>query len=215
MVRELHGKPYAPVFAELQLAGGCAVLSSRIRRFQARKVTGDSRGKRKSQKRGFTLLEVSIAILVLLVGLVAVAQLVGSSLTSNSTNRKDSVTLVLAQRELDQMVEQPVKATQFTDALGNACSLGNPATPNTVVGSTVAMVNNRAVIDFSAGQVAGYGFTYQDPEDPYGTRYEVRWAVISTGNGGTVNSKRLIIGARQAGGNGYFQPVALDTMVEK
>jgi prepilin-type N-terminal cleavage/methylation domain-containing protein len=182
---------------------------------KASEVKMRSRGKRNSKERGFTLVEVSIAILVLLVGLVAVAQLVGSSLTSNSTNRKDSVALVLAQRELDQMVEQPLKNLQFTDVLGNVCSLGNPATPNNVVGSTVAIVNNRAVIDFSAGQVAGYNFTYQDPEDPNGTRYEVRWAVISTANGGTVNSKRLIIGARQAGGNGYFQPVALDTMVEK
>lgn len=171
--------------------------------------------KRRKRERGFTLLEVTIAILVLMVGLVAVAQLVGTSLTLSNTNRKDSVALVLAQRELDQMLDQPLRAAQFTDVLGNVCNLGNAATPNNVVGSAVAMFNNRPVIDFSAGQVAGYSFTYQDPEDPYGTRYEVRWAVITTANGATPNSKRFIIGARQAGGNGYFQPVALDTMVEK
>ena len=61
----------------------------------------------------------------------------------------------------------------------------------------------------------GYGFTYSDPNDPSLTTYDVRWAVIVTGNGSTASSKRFILGVRQAGGNGYFQPITLDTMVEK
>jgi len=39
--------------------------------------------------------------------------------------------------------------------------------------------------------------------------------VIITGNGTTVFAKRFILGVRQQGGSGYFQPVTLDTMVEK
>jgi len=41
--------------------------------------------------------------------------------------------------------------------------------------------------------------------------------VIITGGGSSTNvfSKRFILGVRQQGGNGYFQPLALDTMVEK
>jgi hypothetical protein len=83
------------------------------------------------------------------------------------------------------------------------------------VGSPLVIINNRPTIDFSAGQVGGYSFNYADPEDPYGATYDVRWAVITTANGGTPNSKRFIIGARQKGGNGFFQPLTLDTMVEK
>ena len=48
-----------------------------------------------------------------------------------------------------------------------------------------------------------------------GTRYDVRWAVIITGNATTASSKRIILGIRQVGGNGYFQPITLDTMVVK
>jgi prepilin-type N-terminal cleavage/methylation domain-containing protein len=173
------------------------------------------RRKRKNEECGFTLLEVMVALMVLLVGLLAVAQLVPASLTANNVNRSDSVAHVLAERELDQMLDQPIKATQFTDVLGNICSLGNPATANTVVGSPLVIINNRPTIDFSAGQVGGYSFNYADPEDPYGATYDVRWAVITTANGGTPNSKRFIIGARQKGGNGFFQPLTLDTMVEK
>jgi len=167
------------------------------------------------RQRGFSLLEVMIALMLLLVGLVAVAQLVPISLRMNNDNRSDSVALVLAQRELDQMVDQPLKSTQFTDALGNVCNLGNSATPNNVVGSPVATINNRPTIDFTAGQVGGYNFTYLDPEDPYGATYDIRWAVITTANGGTANSKRFIIGARQLRGDGYIQPLTLDAMVEK
>jgi len=67
----------------------------------------------------------------------------------------------------------------------------------------------------SAAPTSGYGFTYQDPNDPSGTTFDLRWAVIITGNGGTASSKRFILGVRQAGGNGYFQPITLDTMVAK
>ena len=58
---------------------------------------------------GFTLTEVLIAIVILLVGIVAVAQLVPASIGSNSANRNDSSALVFAQRRLfgrAAMVEQ-------------------------------------------------------------------------------------------------------------
>ena len=67
----------------------------------------------------------------------------------------------------------------------------------------------------SPAPTSGYGFTYQDPTDPSGTTYDVRWAVIITGNGSTASTKRFILGVRQFGGNGYFQPITLDTVVGK
>jgi prepilin-type N-terminal cleavage/methylation domain-containing protein len=167
------------------------------------------------KQHGFTLIEVLLALVVLLVGVVAIAQLVPASLTSNNGNRSYSVALVLVQRELYQMIDQPLTTTQFTDVLGNVCDLGNAATPGSVVGSPVVVVNNLPTINFAAGTVNGYSFNYTDPEDPYGTTYDVRWAVITTANSGVANSKRFIIGARQAAGNGFFQPLTLDTMVEK
>jgi prepilin-type N-terminal cleavage/methylation domain-containing protein len=171
--------------------------------------------KSKNRQHGFTLLEVLVALLVMLVGIVAIAQLVPAALTSNNGNRSYSTALVLVQRELYQMIDQPLTQVTFTDVLGNVCSLGNPATPNTVVGAPVVVVNNVPTINFASGAVPGYSFTYKDPDDPYGTTYDVRWAVITTANAGVPNSKRFIIGARQAAGNGFFQPLTLDTMVEK
>jgi prepilin-type N-terminal cleavage/methylation domain-containing protein len=178
--------------------------------------------RRKSQ-RGFSLVEMMFATVILLVGLVAIAQLVPASILLNYRNRTDSSALVFAQRELDFMIDQPFILTTFTDPLGvycypagNSCNLGTPAPPNQVQGSPVILFNNQPLIDFTNPTgIPNWSFTYPDPNDPSGTTYDVRWAVIVTGNNGTPTAKRFILGVRQVGGSGYFQPITLDTMVSK
>jgi prepilin-type N-terminal cleavage/methylation domain-containing protein len=171
--------------------------------------------KRRKGQRGFSVLEMLLATVILLVGLVAVAQLVPVSMLLNYRNRTDSAALVFAQRELDQMLDQPINPNppQFTDALGNLCSLGNPASLNVVQGSPIVVVNNQPLINFNVAAVPNYSFTYQDSTDQTETTYDVRWAVIITGSTANVSSKRFILGVQKLGGNGYFQPVTLDTVV--
>jgi type II secretory pathway pseudopilin PulG len=171
--------------------------------------------KGRSSEGGFSLLEMMFATIILLIGLVAIAQLVPASILMNYRNRNDSTALVFAQRELDQMLDQPLGSISFTDSLLNTCSLGDPASPNVVQGSPVVAINNQALIDFTAAPVTNYSFTYPDPTDPNGSTYDVRWAVIISGNGASVSAKRIILGVRQQGGNGYFQPITLDTVVQK
>lgn len=176
---------------------------------------------RRNRQSGFTLVEVLMAIVVLLVGIVAVAQLVPASIGSNSTNRNNSSALVFAQREMDQFLSQPlnmaISPPAFIDAEGFSCNLGDPAQNNVVVGSPYVVFYNQLVIDFSNPPpgVAGYSFLYQDPNDPAGVVYDVRWAVITTTNNGLVSSKRFILGVRRIGGNGINRPVTLDTIVSK
>src|SRR5580700_6949781 len=140
------------------------------------------RGARRNQ-RGFTLTEVLIAIVILLVGIVAVAQLVPASIGSNSANRNDSSALVFAQREMDQFLLQPLINTAFIESIDTqtfTCNLGDPTHPNVVVGSPVVVFYNQLVIDFSQSPVTNYNFTYSDPNDPFGVVYDVRWAVYTT-----------------------------------
>jgi Tfp pilus assembly protein PilV len=173
------------------------------------------------RQRGFTLLELMISTLMIMVGLVAVAQLVPLSIRLDAGNRNDSTALVLAQRELDEMIDQPISATTFSDPqgvlcpAGTTCNLGNPAQPKAIVGSPVVMLFNKPMIDFSQAQVAGYSFNYTDPNDPFGVSYDVRWAVITYVNGTNPTGKRFILGVLRRGGNAPFLPETLDTMVEK
>ncbi|MGC2464588.1 MAG: prepilin-type N-terminal cleavage/methylation domain-containing protein [Candidatus Acidiferrum sp.] len=175
--------------------------------------------KRRNSQRGFTLVEVLMAIVILLVGIVAVAQLVPASISSNSANRNDSTSLVFAQREMDQFLRQPLNMSisppSFIDSLGFSCNLGDPTQPNVVVGSPTLVNYDQVIIDFSGSPVAGYSFSYQDPNDPAGVRYDVRWAVITVTSNSKVTSKRFILGVRRQGGNGVYKPVTLDTILEQ
>jgi prepilin-type N-terminal cleavage/methylation domain-containing protein len=168
---------------------------------------------------GFTLTEVLIAIVILLVGIVAVAQLVPASIGSNSANRNDSSALVFAQRQMDLFLSQPLINTSYIETIDTqnfTCNLGDPTQPGQVIGSNYALFYNQVIIDFSAATVANYSFTYQDPNDPFGLVYDVRWAVITTTTGsGTPTSKRFILGVRKKGGNGIYNPVTLDTILSK
>src|SRR5260370_32552150 len=122
----------------------------------------------------------------------------------------------MVEGEMCEMRGQAMTFPEFTDGLGNVCSLGDPAQAGVTVGSPVVVIGNRPVINFGANQVANYSFnTPVDPEDPYGASYDVRWAVITTTNVATASSRRFILSARLVGGNGYYLPLTLDTMVGK
>jgi len=173
-------------------------------------------------ERGFTLVEMLIATAIVIVGLVAVAQLVPTSVMLDSSNRSDGTALVFAQRVLEAMREQPLNATTFSDPLGvvcplsQTCQLGDPTSPNAVVGSPVVIFQNYPVIDYTAAQVPGYSFTYSDLNDPAGTTTDVRWAVITNVNpAGAVISRRIILGVFRRGMRSISYPIALDVMVEK
>lgn len=175
------------------------------------------RGRRSSaqaRRAGFTLLEMMLACSVLMIGVVSVVQLVPASLKTSVDNRLDTMATVVAQRELDQMLTQPLSATSFSDADGHTVSLGGAGAP----GANVVMNGQSATIDFSSpvsSVPAGFSAIYVDLNDPNLTSFELRWAVFSEMNGGTVVSRRIIIGCRRANSNTAVFPVTLDSSVEK
>src|SRR5580692_7060529 len=169
---------------------------------------------RRGGERGFTLIEMLFATVIVVVGLVAVAQLVPTSIMMNANNRNDGTALVIAQRQMEALRSVPLTATTFTDPLGvtcpfgQTCNVGDP-TQSGVVGSPVVLFNNSPIINYALAIVNGYGFTYTDPNDPTGAVNDVRWAV------GTVTGRRIIVGAFRRGMKAPTYPVSLDTMVSK
>jgi len=170
--------------------------------------------------RGFSLVELLIATVILLVGLVGIAQLVPASILINQRGRLDSTSLVFAQREMDQMLVHPLTDTSFLEANGafcpgGFCSLGDASSPGAVEGNNVIWVSNRPFIDFSGAPVDNFSFTYTDPNDPFAVTYDVRWAVVTTVNGSSITGKRFFVGVRQLNGSNFVPAVTLDAMIEQ
>ena len=159
-------------------------------------------------QRGFSLIEVAIASLVLVAGAVAVMQLVPAAMQSNLNNRYDTTSAVTIQRLRDLMVNQVITATTLTDPSGEypcgskvTCNLGDSTQNDKVVGAPLLSTGE---INFQANPVSGYSFTYTDPNDLGRTQYDVRWAVVTDVRTlgqltNVVVGKRFVIGARQLG----------------
>lgn len=183
-------------------------------------VVMSRRAGNRRQQSGFTLLELAVATLILMVGIAGVVQLVPASQTSNLNNRVDTTAMVFAQREMDQIINQPLTSATFTDADGRVINLGSQTVTNTLVGNPVIMQGTTPILDFTAAPVAGYNFTFTDPNDQGDAAqatYRMRWAVISNVNAGDVVSKRFIVGCRRVNGGGpvILNPAIVDTMVQK
>jgi prepilin-type N-terminal cleavage/methylation domain-containing protein len=168
-------------------------------------------------ERGFSLLEMIIASAILLVGVLSVVQLVPASLKSNLYNRMDTMATVVAQHQLDLILNQPLSASTFTGMDGNTVYIGGTAGWS---GSRVVMQGSAVVIDFSQNPpVSGYNVeSYQDPHDPNypnGALFELRWAVYTVTNNGTVISKRIVVGCRQTNAAQPMLPISLDTSVQR
>jgi len=188
---------------------------------------------------GFTLIELMIAILLLIVGLVAVAQLVPAAIESNFRNRYDSSGLIAAQRQLEQMMAQEMDVgnpllnghysfnailpdgTAWVINMGLNSSSGAcpvPA-PSDAGAAAVTLPNGTWVIDWTQPRVAGYFNTFTSAErtaaESY--QYESRWRVMTfyeciSGFARPVG-KRIILSTR-GGPPGVAQPpTTLITMV--
>src|SRR6202030_104925 len=92
-------------------------------------------GRSRRKQHGFSVLEMIVASAILMVGIVSVVQLVPASLKNSVGNRMDTMATVVAQRELDQILSQPLDPTRptFTDKDGNIISLDGAGSPGAAV----------------------------------------------------------------------------------
>ena len=172
--------------------------------------------KSRREENGFSVLEMILASAILMVGIASVVQLVPASLNSSVVNRLDTIATVVCQRELDQMLGQPLSVNSFQDE-GQTISLGGTGSP----GASVLMSGQSVVVDFSPGTAPPAGFSatmLADPNDATSESFELRWAVFPQLSNGVVVGRRIVIGCRRANGGGnqpLLLPVTLDSSVQK
>ena len=158
-----------------------------------------------------------LASAILMVGVVSVVQLVPASLNSSTGNRFDTIATVVAQRELDQMLSQPLNVNTFVDNDGQTISLGGAGAP----GALVMMNGDYTEIHFAAFlPPTGFYKSYTDLNDPNqpAPNFDLRWAVFPQVSNGVVVGRRIIIGCRRTNNGGNQQlllPVILDSSVQR
>ncbi len=181
---------------------------------------------------GFTLVELAIATVVLLFGVVAVMQLVPRAIQVNLDNRMNTTSTVIAQRLMDLMIHAGVNATTLVDPTGtfpcgplNVCNLepvggalaACAAAPCDLVSPQPPPLLANGGINFNAAPVPGFRLIFTDPNDPGGGPYDIRWVVVtSVRNVGPFTkvavSKRYIVGVMRRNGR---DPVTLTSWVTR
>ncbi|HEV2298920.1 MAG TPA: prepilin-type N-terminal cleavage/methylation domain-containing protein [Candidatus Acidoferrales bacterium] len=173
---------------------------------------------RNAGQEGFTLIELAIATAVLLFGVVAVMQLVPFAIKTNTANRYDTTSVVIAQQLLDEMSAQPLTNATVTDPICGAMSLGAGAAGGSVESPTanyLTMFNGNATVDFTQAAVAGYNCNYTNPNSASRGTYQVRWGVVVTQSAaGQVASKRFVVGVQRTGMQFRF-PVNVEATVQR
>jgi len=159
-----------------------------------------TRKTKRSSQRGMSLIELMIASFVLIVGVLGCAVLIPIAIGTNSRNRQQSNSTVIAQMTMEKILSQAASSSTsltITDCAGTANTIN-------VTGSTSgsgATVLSTGSIDFSVAQgsggaPAGYYMSYTS----CGTAgrqstYDVRWNLQTPSN----NVKLITVSARLKG----------------
>jgi type II secretory pathway pseudopilin PulG len=183
----------------------------------------------RSRTAGFTILEILIATVILLVGIIGVAEMVPRALDMDLRNRDSSSGIMAAQRQLEQMLKLPIDVTSggsptdysFLDNDGNVDYVGALPIP-AIAGPTQAPPGpvqsgcplTNGLIDFS--QVCNATGYSRQVTPGFGPNFDVRWNVITFyGNdNGTIRPvlKRIAIAGRATDGS-LSIPTTLNVLV--
>jgi Tfp pilus assembly protein PilV len=169
---------------------------------------------------GFSLIELTVAMFILTVGVLGGMTMIIMGMTRNNSNRVDTTATNAAQMVMEAIAGVPANSastlTGITDCLGAAKTINTSASALNG-GATL----NGVDIDFTQAAVAGYQMNYtvcnNSTTNGNGLQvtYDVRWNIKPLGGG---FGKLVIVSARQpfvgkSTGIGAITPVTLRTIV--
>lgn len=193
-----------------------------------------TQARNRTSQSGFTLIELAIAMVVLLVGLGGLLVLLTSALYTNKTASTDTASTMVAEHVLEQITAQGLQAT--TPLTITDCTYPTPVTTTFATnpaplgggnsgahGGNGATLTANGIIDWTQA----FASVPTDPVsgDPYAiqytdcgangrqTAYDIRWNVITL----STNDRLIVIGARPAnatvnGGLKFVVPANLRTV---
>jgi len=168
---------------------------------------------------GFSLVEMLIAALVLLVGLTAGMVLIVTAMANNNRSKMDSTATILSQTTIETIAAVPANAT--TNMTIVDCNPSSGSASHTIYttgssGGAGAPLTSGGSIDFTQSTVTGYSMTYYSCQASTGDRqalYDVRWNIKTL----STNAKLVTVAAVQTGAithaNFLAVPVSLKMIV--
>jgi len=167
--------------------------------------------RRQHKERGMTLIELMIAMVVLLVGVVGSTALIIYAISGNSRNKQQSNSVAVAQMLVEKLSSQ--KATLSNNLTITDCS-GTSSTLYTAAGGP--SLNSSGEEDFTAAAVTGYQMYYTDcGSNGRQMVYDARWTITQTTN----YTKLIVISVQMKNALGtknarmYSLPVTIRTLV--
>ncbi len=177
---------------------------------------------RRGSASGMTLIELMIAMVVLAVGLIAIANVVAMAIANNNRNRLDTTSTMLSEMVLEQIQSVPastnmVPGIPITDCAGVQWFVNTTggAVPNGQGARLMPMgAPNAGDIDYTQAEgaiPAGYSMDYTTC-GPAGAQfvYEVRWNIVNGVNNFskvvTVSSRRKLTTLASSPNLTYFAP---------
>jgi Tfp pilus assembly protein PilV len=171
--------------------------------------------KRRAAAAGFTMIELLIAILLLMLGIVPLLAAITTAMERNLENRYDSTGLILCQRQLELMLAADLEANEAavvghysfnaTQPDGTAVTIrmgsSDMTNPTSTAGAATTLTGGQTAIDWigqnSAAVPVGYRDNFLNAE---GYQYETRWSVttffMNIGGRNQPVGKRIIVSTR-------------------
>jgi Tfp pilus assembly protein PilV len=149
---------------------------------------------------GMTLIELAIAAVVLIVGMLSIMALLFIAIGNNGRSKIDSSATMLTQAVLEQISAKLAGGGPGT-LTDNANCNGTGTTFTILYQPGGAALAANGTIDFTAAQVANYSMTYVQCNNNVPRTYDVRWNVQII----TDKTYLVTVGARPAGGAGSTQ----------
>jgi len=160
-------------------------------------------------ERGLTLIELMIALVVLMVGVVGSMYLIGLSIGGNGRSRQQSNSTAIAQMMVEKI--SSVKASTSPSLTITDCA-GNSFTVSTAVGGSA--LTSSGVVDFTQSAVNNYQILFTDcATGGMQFTYDVRWNITQP----TPYVKFLTVSAQKKNAGKdprYFSlPVTIRTLI--